>query len=61
MTYEQIINLWKLGYSKKYMYDLEYLDLKNNSFLEDSSNLELEKKARFNVDSTLSNEYRKFV
>lgn len=60
MTYEQIVELWKCGYSKMYMYELEYLDLKNNSYYKNSSKLKLQKQARMNVDSTIKSAYTKF-
>lgn len=60
MTYEQIVNLWKAGYSKMYMYELEYLELKKNSVMKNKSKLKLQKQARLNVDSTIKSEYTKF-
>lgn len=60
MTYEQIVELWKAGYSKMYMYELEYIDLKKNGFFKNSSKLKLQKQARTNVNSTLKSEYTKY-
>lgn len=57
MTKEQIINLWKIGISKLEIYKLEFEALKERIYYEKWSDLEIEKRARFLVDSTILKEY----
>ena len=59
MTKEQIINLWKIGISKLEIYKLEFETLKEKIYYENSSDLEIEKRARFLVDSIILKEYLK--
>ena len=57
MTKEQIINLWKIGISKLEIYKLEFETLKEKIYYENWTDLEIEKRARFLVDSTILKEY----
>lgn len=57
MTKEQIINLWKIGISKLEIYKLEFESLKEKIYYENWNDLEIEKRARFLVDSTILKEY----
>lgn len=58
MTKEQIIRLWKIGYSKIYMYDMEYHELKaSGRFRKNMKAKELKEKARHNVESILWKAY----
>lgn len=59
MTKEQIINLWKIGISKLEIYKLEFESLKEKIYYENWNDLEIEKRARFLVDSIISKEYLK--
>lgn len=59
MTKEQIINLWKIGISKLDIYNLEFEILKERVYYENWSDLEIEKRARFLVDSIITKEYLK--
>lgn len=58
MTYDQIVKLWKAGYSKLYLYEFEYNDLRKNSFFEKYTNEKLKERARKNIDSTLEFEFK---
>lgn len=57
MTKEQIINLWKIGISKLDIYNLEFEILKEGIYYENCTDLEIEKRARFLVDSAITKEY----
>ncbi len=57
MTKEQIINLWKIGISKLEIYKLEFEALKERIYYENWTDLEIEKRARFLVDSIITKEY----
>lgn len=59
MTYDQIVKLWKTGYSKLYLYEFEYNDLRKNSFFEKYTNEKLKERARKNIESTLESEFKK--
>lgn len=59
MTKEQIINLWKIGISKLEIYKLEFEILKEKIYYEKWTDLEIEKRARFLVDSIILKEYLK--
>lgn len=59
MTKEQIINLWKIGISKLDIYKLEFEILKERVYYENWTDLEIEKRARFLVDSIITKEYLK--
>ena len=58
MKYEQIVELWKTGYSKKYITDLEYRSLKVSGFFKKESVKALKQMAYKNVEDTLLSEYR---
>lgn len=61
MTKEQIINLWKIGISKLEIYKMEFEILKERIYYENFTDLEIEKRARFLVDSIIFKEYSKKV
>jgi len=55
MTNEQIIELWKNGYSKMCLYELEYSELKKE--FPNKRKLELQHEARRNVNLVIKSEY----
>ena len=58
MKYEQIVELWKAGFSKKYIIDLEYHSLKATGFYKNETAKQLKQIAYKNVENTLLFEYR---
>ena len=58
MKYEQIVALWKTGYSKKYIIDMEYHSLKASGFYKRETTKQLKQLAYKNVEDTLLSEYR---
>lgn len=59
MKYEQIIELWKLGYSKRYLYELEFYSLRDNEYYRKKSDIFLRRIARKNIDYTIGKEYKR--
>lgn len=55
MTHEQIVNLWKAGYSKMWLYELEYFELKKKNYRK--RKIELQYEARRNVNLVIKSEY----
>lgn len=55
MTHEQIVNLWKTGYSKMWLYELEYSELKKE--FPHKRKIELQHEARRNVNLVIKSEY----
>lgn len=55
MTHEQIVNLWKTGYSKMWLYELEYFELKKKNY--HKRKIELQYEARRNVNLVIKSEY----
>lgn len=58
MKYEQIVKLWNIGYSKKYIVDLEYHALKSTGFYKRESAKALKELAFKNVEEVIISEYR---
>ena len=59
MTENQIIKLWKLGYSKRYIHNLEYDDMKRDFKLRELTAKEMKHKSLKKVERVLLNEYYK--
>lgn len=57
MKYEQIVELWKAGYSKKHIIDMEYHSLKATGYKRETAK-QLKEIAYKNVENTLLFEYR---
>lgn len=57
MTYEQIVELWKKGYSRKYLYVLEYHHLKSSGRFNNLTAKEIRYMARRNVENVILTEY----
>lgn len=55
MTHEQIVELWKTGYSKMWLYELEYFELKRKNYRK--RKIELQYEARRNVNLVIKSEY----
>lgn len=53
MSQEQIINLWNLGYSKKYMYEMEYQKIKKDKAYKNLSSFKKKEIAKLKIDLTL--------
>lgn len=59
MTKEQIIKLWKIGYSRKYIYEEEYHSLKaSGKYPKTIKASELKKIARKNIEAIILEEYK---
>lgn len=57
MDKEQIIKLWKQGYSKRYIYDLEFHSLKRTGQYNNMTSKELKYFAENKINTILLNQY----
>lgn len=57
MDKEQILKLWKIGYSKKYIYELEFQALKRTGRYKNLTLKNLRKEAQTQIDKILLKEY----
>ena len=59
MTDNQIITLWKAGYSKRYIHNLEYDDMKRDFRFKELTAKEMKHKSLNRVENVLLKEYYK--
>ena len=58
MNYEEVVNMWKQGFSKKYIVDLYYHYLKSTGNYKRESATQLKELAFRKVEDILLTEYR---